>query len=146
MKVVLQRVLSSSVKVEGEIVGEIQRGYLLLLGIAHGDTREKVDRMLEKIHKLRLFADADGRTNLSIGDVDGEILVVSQFTLYADCRKGTRPSFTQAAAPALAEELYNYFIEKARPCFKKVAAGQFGASMQVEIINDGPFTIVLEDV
>ena len=145
MKIVLQRVSGSSVKVEGETVGQIQRGYLILLGIAADDTREKADRMIEKIHKLRLFPDGDGKTNLSISDVAGEVLVISQFTLYADCRKGTRPGFTQAAPPALAEELYDYFVEKARPYFAKVACGRFGASMQVELINDGPFTILLEE-
>ena len=145
MKIVLQRVSSSSVKVDGETVGQIQRGYLVLLGISGGDTRETVDRMVEKIQKLRLFPDADGKTNLSISDIGGEMLVISQFTLYADCRKGTRPSFTQAAPPALAEELYDYFIEKSTPYFKKVASGKFGASMQVELVNDGPFTVVLED-
>ena len=145
MKIVLQRVLNSCVKIDGKTVGEIGRGYLLLLGISGSDTREKADRMVEKLQKLRLFPDADGKTNLSITDVGGEILIISQFTLYADCRKGTRPSFTDAAPPALAEELYDYFIAKATPCFKKVAGGKFGASMQVELINDGPFTVVLED-
>ena len=146
MKIVLQRVSSSCVKVDGEVIGQIQCGYVILLGISGGDTRETVDRMVEKIQKLRLFPDADGKTNLSISDIGGELLVVSQFTLYADCRKGTRPSFTQAAPPALAQELYDYFIEKATPHFKKVANGKFGASMQVELVNDGPFTVVLEDI
>jgi len=144
MKIVLQRVSSASVKVEGEILGQIGRGYVILLGIGGGDDCEKADRMIEKISKLRLFPDNDGKTNLSISDVAGEILVISQFTLYADCRKGTRPSFTEAAPPALAEELYEYFIKKASPYFKKVACGKFGASMQVELVNDGPFTVVLE--
>jgi len=149
MKIVLQRVVSSCVRVDGVITGEIGRGYLILLGVAAGDSRESANRILEKVQKLRLFPDADGKTNLSIADVDGELLVVSQFTLYADCRKGTRPGFTGAAPPALAEELYNYFIEYARCMpekFKKVAAGQFGANMQVELVNDGPFTIILEDI
>lgn len=146
MKIVLQRVSSSSVKVDGETIGQIKCGYVVLLGISGGDTRETVGRMVEKIQKLRLFPDADGKTNLNISDIGGELLIISQFTLYADCRKGTRPSFTQAAPPALAEELYDYFIEKATPHFKKVASGKFGASMQVELVNDGPFTVVLEDV
>jgi len=145
MKIVLQRVLGSSVKVGGETIGQIQCGYVVLLGISDGDTHETVERMVEKIRKLRLFPDADGKTNLSISDIGGELLVISQFTLYADCRKGTRPSFTQAASPALAEKLYDYFVEKAIPHFKKVASGKFGASMQVELVNDGPFTVVLED-
>jgi len=144
MKIVLQRVSSASVKVESEIVGQITRGYVLLLGIGSNDNCEKVDRMVEKISKLRLFPDRDGKTNLSVSDIKGEVLVISQFTLYADCRKGTRPSFTEAAPPALAEALYEYFIEKAAPYFEKVACGKFGASMQVELINDGPFTVVLE--
>jgi len=143
MKVVLQRVTHANVKVDKNTVGEINHGYVVLLGIAGGDTHDDIDRMVEKITKLRLFADENGKTNLSITDVGGEILVVSQFTLYADCRKGTRPSFTDAAPPALAQDLYRYFIEKAKPLFAKVASGVFGASMQVELVNDGPFTVVL---
>ncbi|MCL2286473.1 MAG: D-aminoacyl-tRNA deacylase [Firmicutes bacterium] len=144
MKIILQRVSRASVKVENEITGEINRGYVVLLGIGDGDNRGKTDRMIEKIKKLRLFPDNDGKTNLSISDINGELLVISQFTLYADCRKGTRPSFTEAAPPALAEELYDYFIEKAGSNFQKVACGVFGAMMQVELVNDGPFTVVLE--
>lgn len=144
MKIVLQRVSSASVKVEEEIIGQINNGYVLLLGIGSDDNREKADSMIEKIKKLRLFPDNDGKTNLSISDIEGELLVISQFTLYADCRKGTRPSFTDAAPPALAEELYEYFIKKATPLFKKVACGKFGAYMQVQLVNDGPFTVVLE--
>jgi len=144
MKVILQRVSRASVKVENEIVGAINCGYVVLLGVGGGDNHEKADRMIEKIKKLRLFPDSDGKTNLSISDIDGELLVISQFTLYADCRKGTRPSFTEAAPPALAEELYEYFIKKAGPHFQKVACGIFGAMMEVELVNDGPFTVVLE--
>ena len=144
MKIVLQRVSRASVAVEGNIVGQINRGYVVLLGIGGDDSQEKVDRMVEKINKLRLFPDKDGKTNLNIGDIGGEVLVISQFTLYADCRKGTRPSFTNAAPPALAQELYEYFVEKAKGYFAKVACGQFGASMQVALVNDGPFTVVLE--
>jgi len=144
MKVVLQRVTSASVKVDDIIVGQIGQGYVALLGIGSNDNREAIDKMVEKIKKLRLFPDNEGKTNLSISDIDGEVLIVSQFTLYADCRKGTRPSFTEAAPPALAEEFYKYFVEKAAPNFKKVACGVFAASMQVELVNDGPFTVVLE--
>lgn len=144
MKIVLQRASIASVRVDGQVVGQIGAGYVLLIGFSGTDTRQNVDNMVEKIRKLRLFADAEGKTNLSIADVDGEILVVSQFTLYADCRKGTRPSFTDAAPAELAVELYQYFIEKATPSFKKVAHGIFGANMQVELVNDGPFTVVLE--
>ena len=144
MKIVLQRVARASVTVEGEIIGQIGRGYVVLLGIGQCDTKGDIDRIIEKIKKLRLFPDADGKTNLSITDINGELLVISQFTLYADCRKGNRPSFTEAAPPALAEELYEYFIAEARPCFSGVSCGKFGASMQVELVNDGPFTVILE--
>jgi len=144
MKIVLQRVMNGTVKVDGETVGQIARGYVLLLGIGSSDTYEDIDRTIEKIKKLRLFPDAEGKTNLSISDIDGELLVISQFTLYADCRKGTRPSFTEAAPPDIAKSLYDYFIKKATPHFRKVAHGIFGAYMQVELINDGPFTVILE--
>lgn len=143
MKVVLQRVKSASVTVEKEIIGQIGRGYLVLLGVGKEDTHKTVDDMIAKIKKLRLFPDQDGKTNLSIADVDGEILVVSQFTLYADTRKGTRPSFTESAPPDLANTLYEYFLQAAQPHFKKVAAGQFAADMDVALVNDGPFTVVL---
>jgi len=143
MKIVLQRVSKAAVSVDGVMVGEIGKGYVLLLGIGEGDTKAEADQLLAKISKLRIFADENGKTNVSISDVQGEVLIISQFTLYADCRKGNRPSFTQAADPALAEALYNYFVEAAKPLFKKVACGSFGAYMQVELVNDGPFTLVL---
>ena len=144
MKVVLQRVTNASVTVDGEIVGEIDHGYVVLLGINATDDIAIADKMLEKIHKLRIFPDAQGKTNLSIENVCGEILVVSQFTLYADCKKGNRPSFTEAAPPQQAEALYDYFVTAARGMFKKVACGRFGASMQVALVNDGPFTVILD--
>ncbi|MCL2372872.1 MAG: D-aminoacyl-tRNA deacylase [Defluviitaleaceae bacterium] len=144
MKIILQRVSSASVTVSGSIVGQINRGYVVLLGIGLGDNKEKIAKAIDKIKKLRLFADAEGKTNLSISDIGGGLLVVSQFTLYADCRKGNRPSFTDAAPPALAEELYDYFVAEARPHFKEVACGVFGGDMQVALVNDGPFTVVLE--
>jgi len=144
MKTVLQRVTSANVKVNGEEIGKIKAGYVVLLGVGGTDTREIADKMINKIKNLRLFADSEGKTNLSINDINGEILIISQFTLYADCRKGNRPSFTEAAPPALAEELYEYFIQASLPHFQKVAHGKFAASMQVELINDGPFTVVLE--
>ncbi|MCL2420646.1 MAG: D-aminoacyl-tRNA deacylase [Defluviitaleaceae bacterium] len=144
MKIVLQRVNSASVSVDGTVIGEIGKGYVLLLGVGSGDTKEQADHMLAKISKLRIFADENGKTNVNIGDVGGEVLIVSQFTLYADCRKGNRPSFTDAADPLLAEELYNYMVEAAKLLFKKVACGSFGAYMQVELVNDGPFTLVFE--
>jgi len=149
LKVILQRVTGASVEVDGEIISSIEKGYLVLLGIGADDTKEQIDKMVEKIRKLRLFSDENGKTNLSIEDIKGEILVVSQFTLYADCKKGNRPSFTEAGNPVLAEELYNYFIEicKGGPCvspFKKVGHGVFGAHMHVSLVNDGPFTVILE--
>lgn len=143
MKIVLQRVLEASVTVEGQIIGEIGQGYVALLGVGHEDTRADVDRVVQKISKLRLFADENGKTNLSITDIGGEILVISQFTLYADCRKGNRPSFTDAAGQQLAEELYEYFIEAAEPYFKRVQHGKFGVDMKVALVNDGPFTVVI---
>jgi len=144
MKIILQRVSSASVTVDGQIIGKIGRGYVVLLGVGQDDEKTKIDRMIEKIKKLRLFPDAEGKTNLSITDVEGELLVVSQFTLYADCRKGNRPSFTEAAPPALAEMLYDYFVSAAEGHFKKVAHGEFGGDMKVALVNDGPFTVILE--
>jgi len=144
LKVVLQRVNEASVTVDGEVTGNIGKGYVVLLGIGEGDTREQVDKMVEKIRKLRIFSDENGKINLSIEDIDGEILVVSQFTLYADCKKGNRPSFTTAGSPGLAEELYDYFIEISQGKFKKVGHGIFGAHMHVSLVNDGPFTVILE--
>ena len=135
----------AAVVVNGETVGSIGRGYVALVGMGAGDDRAKVEKLVAKIQKLRLFADENDKTNLSAADVDGELLVVSQFTLYADCRKGNRPSFTDAAAPATAEELYDYFVEYAADKFAKVAHGIFGADMAVELVNDGPFTVILED-
>jgi len=144
MKVVLQRVLQASVRVGEDVIGEISRGYVALIGFGANDNESNVNRAIEKIKKLRLFPDDNGKTNRSIGDIDGDLLIVSQFTLYADCQKGNRPSFTDAAAPDRAEALYEYFIETAKPHFTKVACGSFGASMQVALINDGPFTVILE--
>jgi D-tyrosyl-tRNA(Tyr) deacylase len=144
MRIVLQRVTQASVEVDGQTVGCIGRGYAALLGVGQGDTKEQAAKMAEKIKKLRIFRDDNGKTNLSVEDVRGDILIVSQFTLYADCRKGNRPSFTDAADPALAEELYEYFIELCRGNFNKVGHGVFGAAMKVSLVNDGPFTVVLE--
>jgi D-tyrosyl-tRNA(Tyr) deacylase len=145
MKIVLQRVSRASVEVDGQTVGGIGKGYVVLLGIGAGDDRAKIEKMVDKLQKLRLFSDENGKTNLSIENIGGEILVVSQFTLYADSKKGNRPSFINAASPQLAEELYEYFIEYAEGKFAKVAHGVFGAAMQVEFVNDGPFTLILED-
>jgi D-tyrosyl-tRNA(Tyr) deacylase len=144
MKIVLQRVSSASVTVDGNITGSIDTGYVVLLGIGAGDDKSKVEKAVDKSQKLRIFADSEGKTNLPITAVQGGLLVVSQFTLYADCRKGNRPSFTDAAPPELAEELYEYFIKYSQGKFDKVECGVFGADMQVELVNDGPFTVIIE--
>lgn len=144
MRIVLQRVASASVKVDGEICGEIGNGYLILLGVGEGDTEEDCRRLADKIINLRIFADENDKINLSLGSVGGSLLVVSQFTLYADCRKGNRPNFTQAAKPDEAERLYNYFVDYCRSKGQNVETGAFGADMKVELLNDGPFTVVLE--
>lgn len=144
MRIVLQRVNSASVTVEGNICGEIGKGYLVLLGVGQGDSEEDCRRLADKIINLRIFSDENDKINLSLGDVDGDLLVVSQFTLYADCRKGNRPNFIQAGKPDEAERLYNYFTEYCRSKGKHVETGIFGADMKVNLENDGPFTVVLE--
>ncbi len=144
MKIVLQRVLEASVSVDLVVKGKIGKGYLLLLGVSNDDTKEIADKMIEKVAKLRIFEDENGKTNLSIDQVDGEVLVISQFTLYADCKKGNRPSFVNAGAPDMANELYEYVLSRCRELFKNTQCGVFGADMKVSLINDGPFTIVLD--
>jgi D-tyrosyl-tRNA(Tyr) deacylase len=144
MRVVLQRVTRASVTVEGSAVATIGRGYLLLVGIGAGDADGEAEPMAEKIANLRLFADAEGKTNLALADVDGECLVVSQFTLYADTRKGRRPSWTGAADPAVAVERVEAFAAALETRGVRVARGIFGAHMEIELVNDGPFTLVLE--
>lgn len=144
MRIVLQRVLRGSVTVDGERVSEIGRGYLLLVGVGRGDPPDEPERLAEKIVHLRLFADADGKTNLPIGGVDGSILVVSQFTLYADLRKGRRPSWGNAEDPAIAAERVEALADALEGHGARVARGVFGAIMDVELVNDGPFTLVLE--
>ena len=139
---VIQRVNHASVTVEGKVTGEIKKGYLVLLGVGQGDDESMVERYVKKLHKLRIFSDEEGKINRSIEDVGGEVLVVSQFTLYADCKKGNRPSFTQAGSPAEAERLYEYFLEECRKEFGKVEHGIFGAEMKVSLENDGPFTVI----
>ena len=143
MRAVVQRVSSAQVAIEGQVVGSIGRGFLVLLGVGEADGLEQLERLWSKIYKLRIFADEQGKTNLSLADVGGELLVVSQFTLFANCRKGNRPSFTQAGSPQLAEELYERFVERARQDVACVQTGRFGADMQVSLVNDGPFTILL---
>lgn len=144
MRVLLQRVLSASVTVENETVGKIDKGYLALVGIGAEDTEETVKKMVEKIYKLRIFADENGKTNLAAKDIGAELLAVSQFTLYADCTHGNRPSFGLSAPPSKASALYDYFCDYAASLFEKVERGIFGADMQVSLINDGPFTVSLE--
>ncbi len=145
MRAVIQRVRQGRVSVEGRTVGEIGQGLVILLGSGHGDGEPEVDRIADKITHLRIFADAAGKTNLSLLDVDGEALVVSQFTLYADCRKGRRPSFVYAAPPEIAEPLVGHFAQRLRQNgVGRVEMGEFGALMLVEIENDGPFTIFLD--
>lgn len=144
MRAVVQRVTRASVTIEGERTASIGRGYLILLGVGASDTRAEADKLWGKLRGLRINEDTCGKTNLSLADVDGEVLVVSQFTLYANCRRGRRPSFTDAAAPQLARELYEYFVELVRADVEHVATGTFAAMMQVELVNDGPFTIMLD--
>lgn len=144
MRAVVQRVSSAQVAIEGQVVGSIGRGFLVLLGVGEADGPEQLERLWSKIYKLRIFADEQSKTNLSLADVNGELLVVSQFTLFANCRKGNRPSFTQAGSPQLAEELYERFVERARQDVACVQTGRFGADMQVSLVNDGPFTILLD--
>ncbi len=144
MKMLIQRVSSASVTVENVKVGAIKQGFLILLGVSQEDTKEIADKMVQKMLKLRIFSDENGKTNLSLKDVDGSLLLVSQFTLYADCKKGNRPSFTQAGKPDWAEELYQYILAVCRKEVEKVESGVFGAEMKVELLNDGPFTILLD--
>lgn len=144
MRALIQRVTSASVDINSETVGSIGRGFLILLGVGHDDTEVEAERLWNKIFKLRIFDDADGKTNLSLADVQGEVLVVSQFTLYASCKKGNRPSFTQAGAPDEANRLYEWFAQRARRDVAHVETGRFGADMNVNLVNDGPFTIWLD--
>ena len=144
MKFVIQRVSNASVSIEGNVVGKIGKGYMILIGIGKEDTTKEADRLVDKMLKMRIFDDADGKTNLSLADVGGELLLISQFTLYADCRKGNRPSFINAAPPNEAERLYEYVISKCKEQVSNVQTGSFGADMQVELTNSGPFTIVLD--
>ena len=148
MRFVIQRVTQASVTVEQHIVGNIEKGFLVLIGVSQTDTQTIADKMIKKLLGLRIFEDENGKTNLSLNDVGGSLLLVSQFTLYADCRKGNRPSFINAGAPDVAENLYQYNIEQCRCQFpnapEKVQHGSFGADMKVSLLNDGPFTIILD--
>jgi len=144
MKFVIQRVTNASCTVDNEVTGSIGKGFLVLIGISNEDTREIADKMIKKLIGLRIFEDAEGKTNLSLKDVNGELLLISQFTLYADCRKGNRPSFINAGKPELAKELYDYIIGKCKQEIPVVNQGIFGADMKISLLNDGPFTIVLD--
>ena len=144
MKFVIQRVNNASVTIDEKIVGKINKGFLVLIGVSNDDTKEIADKMIKKLIGMRIFDDENGKTNLALADVDGELLIVSQFTLYANCKKGNRPSFINAGAPDMANEMYEYIIEKCREMVKVVETGEFGADMKVKLENDGPFTIVLD--
>ena len=144
MKFIVQRVNKSQVEVEEKIVGKIDKGFMVLIGITHNDTKEIADFLVRKLINLRVFEDENGKMNLSLKDVQGSLLSISQFTLYADCTSGNRPSFTNAAKPELANELYEYIIEECKKQIPNVQTGIFGADMQVSLVNDGPVTIILE--
>lgn len=144
MRFLVQRVSSGSVEIEGNVVGSIKQGFCVFVGISNSDTREIADKMIRKLINLRIFSDEDGKTNLNLSSVSGELLIVSQFTLYADCRHGNRPSFIYAGKPEPSKELYEYIIEKCKESVPKVEHGEFGADMKITIINDGPFTIWLD--
>lgn len=144
MKFVIQRVQKASVTVDDEIIGKIGRGYMVLVGVCDADNEAIADKMVDKMIKLRINEDAEGKTNLALADVEGELLVVSQFTLYANCKKGNRPSFVDAGSPEHANKLYEYILKKCSEQVPVVQQGEFGADMKVELINDGPFTIVLD--
>ncbi len=145
MKLVVQRVLEAKVEVDNKVIGKIGQGFLVLFGVGQGDTKEQADFLVEKLCNLRVFGDENNKMNLSIKDIDGELLIISQFTLYADCKKGNRPSFINAASPEIANELYEYFIKKCKEKVKNVQNGVFGADMKVSLINNGPVTIILEN-
>ena len=144
MRFVVQRVTHASVTVDDVVIGRIGKGFLVLIGVADGDTKEMADKLVKKLVGLRIFADSDGKTNLALSDVGGELLLISQFTLYADCRKGNRPSFVKAGAPDFAEEMYEYIVAECKKQIPKVETGSFGAHMHVELLNDGPFTVLLD--
>ena len=144
MRFVIQRVTEASVTIDGEISGKIGKGYLVLIGVADTDTKEIADKMIRKMIGLRIFEDEQGKTNLSLADVDGGLLLVSQFTLYANCKRGNRPSFIEAGKPDMANEMYEYIIEKCRESVDEVQTGEFGADMKVQLLNDGPFIILLD--
>ena len=144
MRFVVQRVSESEVKVDGEVLGKIGKGFMVLIGVSNSDTKEIADKMIKKMLGLRIFEDENGKTNLSLETVGGELLLISQFTLYANCKKGNRPSFIEAGAPDMASDMYEYIIAKCKEQVPVVERGQFGADMKVSLVNDGPFTIILD--
>lgn len=144
MRFVIQRVSEASVTVEQQVIGKIGKGFLVLIGISDSDTEEIADKMIKKMTGLRIFEDSQGKTNLSLESVQGQLLLISQFTLYADCRKGNRPSFVNAGTPDQANALYEYIIQKCRAQNYPVQTGEFGADMKIQLLNDGPFTILLD--
>lgn len=145
MKFVIQRVTEASVTIDHQIKGKIDKGFLVLIGVGKEDTKEIADKYIKKLLGLRIFEDENGKTNLSLADVNGQLLLISQFTLYANCKKGNRPSFVDAGAPAEAEALYNYIVEECKKTVPVVETGEFGAEMKVSLLNDGPFTIILDE-
>ena len=144
MKFVIQRVSKASVTIEGEVRGKIDKGFLVLIGVGQEDDEAIADKMVKKLIGMRIFQDENGKTNLALKDVDGQLLLISQFTLYADCKKGNRPSFINAGSPQRANELYQYIIQKCKEEITVVEEGEFGADMKVELLNDGPFTVILD--
>ena len=144
MRFVVQRVSESEVEVDGETLGKIGRGFMVLIGVCDSDTREIADKMVKKLLGLRIFEDGQGKTNLSLESVGGELLLISQFTLYANCKKGNRPSFIEEGEPDMASEIYEYIIGKCKEQVSVVERGRFGADMKVSLVNDGPFTIILD--
>lgn len=144
MKFVIQRVTQASVEINHEVIGKVNKGLLVLIGVSNDDTTEIADKLIKKLIGLRIFEDENGKTNLALKDVNGELLLVSQFTLYADCKKGNRPSFIKAGNPKLANQLYEYIIEACKKEIPVVQTGEFGADMKISLLNDGPFTIILD--
>lgn len=144
MRFVIQRVMNSKVTIDGKIRGQIGKGFMVLIGVGEGDTVETADKMIRKMINLRIFEDENGKTNLGLKDVGGSLLLISQFTLYADCKRGNRPSFVKAGAPDAAKSLYEYIISKCKNEIEVVEQGEFGADMKVELVNDGPFTVLLD--
>lgn len=144
MRFVIQRVMNSKVTIDGKIRGQIGKGFMVLIGVGEGDTLEIADKMIHKMINLRIFEDEKGKTNLGLKDVSGSLLLISQFTLYADCKRGNRPSFVKAGDPDMAKSLYEYIISKCKNEIEVVEQGEFGADMKVELVNDGPFTVLLD--